>query len=143
MQHGRDKAAFSEGIRRFRPTPRNGHRRTDPVGPVRATNGRRTADCMIPVPQVSGTKSYSPTPCSTRNTADVSPALVTRCGRFGGTEKVWPRDSPRLIAGGVSKGGIRDAERKLPVVPRAFEWFVAGRQPLLRIGWVIVRPKAP
>src|SRR5207247_8280135 len=44
------------------------------------------------VGQVSGTKSYSPIPCRTRNTADVSPALVTRCGRFGGTEKVWPRD---------------------------------------------------
>ncbi|MFL6827022.1 MAG: hypothetical protein ACJ8E2_11225, partial [Bradyrhizobium sp.] len=29
----------------------------------------------------------------------------------------------------------------VPEVPRAFEWFVAGRQPLLRIGWAIVRPK--
>jgi len=28
-------------------------------------------------------------------------------------------------------------------VPRAFEWMVNGRQPLLRIGWGIVRPKAP
>jgi hypothetical protein len=28
-------------------------------------------------------------------------------------------------------------------VPRAFDWFVSGRQPLLRIGWAIVRPKAP
>jgi hypothetical protein len=27
-------------------------------------------------------------------------------------------------------------------VPRAFDWFVSGRQPLLRIGWAIVRPKA-
>ena len=59
---------------------------------VMCHNRRRTAGRMIRVPQVSGTKSYSPTPCSTRNTADVSPALVTRCGRFGGTEKVWPRD---------------------------------------------------
>src|SRR5882672_7877417 len=55
---------------------------------VMCYNRRRTADRMIRVLQVSGTKSYSPTPCSTRNTADVSPALVTRCGRFGGTEKV-------------------------------------------------------
>jgi hypothetical protein len=31
----------------------------------------------------------------------------------------------------------------VPEVPRAFEWFVAGRQPLLRIGWAIVRPKLP
>jgi Dolichyl-phosphate-mannose-protein mannosyltransferase len=31
----------------------------------------------------------------------------------------------------------------VPEVPRAFEWFIAGRQPLLRIGWAIVRPKAP
>src|SRR3984957_1014173 len=31
----------------------------------------------------------------------------------------------------------------VPEVPRAFEWFVNGRQPLLRIGWAIVRPKAP
>ena len=28
-------------------------------------------------------------------------------------------------------------------VPRAFEWLVNGRQPLLRIGWAIVRPKGP
>ncbi len=31
----------------------------------------------------------------------------------------------------------------VPEVPRAFEWLVNGRQPLLRIGWGIVRPKAP
>jgi hypothetical protein len=31
----------------------------------------------------------------------------------------------------------------VPEVPRAFEWFVNGRQPLLRIGWAIVRPKTP
>jgi hypothetical protein len=31
----------------------------------------------------------------------------------------------------------------VPEVPRAFEWPVTGRQPLLRIGWAIVRPKAP
>ena len=30
-----------------------------------------------------------------------------------------------------------------PEVPRAFEWLVNGRQPLLRIGWAIVRPKRP
>jgi hypothetical protein len=30
-----------------------------------------------------------------------------------------------------------------PEVPRAFEWTVNGRQPLLRIGWAIVRPKGP
>jgi hypothetical protein len=29
----------------------------------------------------------------------------------------------------------------VPEVPRAFEWMVNGRQPLLRIGWAIVRPK--
>jgi hypothetical protein len=29
-----------------------------------------------------------------------------------------------------------------PEVPRAFDWLVNGRQPLLRIGWAIVRPKA-
>jgi hypothetical protein len=29
----------------------------------------------------------------------------------------------------------------VPEVPRAFEWLVNGRQPLLRIGWGIVRPK--
>jgi hypothetical protein len=29
----------------------------------------------------------------------------------------------------------------VPEVPRAFEWFITGRQPLLRIGWAIVRPK--
>jgi Dolichyl-phosphate-mannose-protein mannosyltransferase len=31
----------------------------------------------------------------------------------------------------------------VPEVPRAFDWLVNGRQPLLRIGWAIVRPKAP
>jgi hypothetical protein len=31
----------------------------------------------------------------------------------------------------------------VPEVPRAFEWYVGGRQPLLRIGWAIVRPKNP
>ena len=31
----------------------------------------------------------------------------------------------------------------VPELPRAFEWFVTGRQPLLRIGWAIVRPKTP
>jgi len=31
----------------------------------------------------------------------------------------------------------------VPEVPRVFEWMVNGRQPLLRIGWAIVRPKAP
>jgi hypothetical protein len=31
----------------------------------------------------------------------------------------------------------------VPEVPRAFEWFVTGRQPLLRIGWAIMRPKTP
>ena len=31
----------------------------------------------------------------------------------------------------------------VPEVPRAFEWLVNGRQPLLRVGWAIVRPKAP
>jgi hypothetical protein len=30
----------------------------------------------------------------------------------------------------------------VPEVPRAFERLVNGRQPLLRIGWGIVRPKA-
>jgi hypothetical protein len=30
-----------------------------------------------------------------------------------------------------------------PEVPRSFEWLVNGRQPLLRIGWAIVRPKGP
>jgi hypothetical protein len=29
----------------------------------------------------------------------------------------------------------------VPEVPRAFEWLITGRQPLLRIGWAIVRPK--
>jgi Dolichyl-phosphate-mannose-protein mannosyltransferase len=31
----------------------------------------------------------------------------------------------------------------VPEVPRAFERLVDGRQPLLRIGWAIVRPKGP
>jgi hypothetical protein len=31
----------------------------------------------------------------------------------------------------------------VPEVPQAFDWLVDGRQPLLRIGWAIVRPKTP
>jgi Dolichyl-phosphate-mannose-protein mannosyltransferase len=31
----------------------------------------------------------------------------------------------------------------VPEVPRAFERMVTGRQPLLRIGWAIVRPQTP
>src|SRR5205823_14948573 len=31
----------------------------------------------------------------------------------------------------------------VPEVPRAFEWYVNGRQPLLRIGRALLRPKAP
>jgi len=31
----------------------------------------------------------------------------------------------------------------VPEVPRTFEWLVDGRQPVMRIGWAIVRPKAP
>jgi hypothetical protein len=31
----------------------------------------------------------------------------------------------------------------VPEVPHAFDWLVNGRQPLLRIGWAIVRPKGP
>jgi hypothetical protein len=31
----------------------------------------------------------------------------------------------------------------VPEVPRAFDRLVNGRQPLLRIGWAIVRPKGP
>ncbi|MDO9058114.1 MAG: glycosyltransferase family 39 protein, partial [Bradyrhizobium sp.] len=29
----------------------------------------------------------------------------------------------------------------VPEVPQTFDWLVTGRQPLLRIGWAIVRPK--
>lgn len=29
----------------------------------------------------------------------------------------------------------------VPEVPRSFDWLINGRQPLLRIGWAIVRPK--
>jgi hypothetical protein len=35
----------------------------------------------------------------------------------------------------------RDFPGLVPEVPRAFDWLVNGRQPLLRIGWAIVRPK--
>jgi 4-amino-4-deoxy-L-arabinose transferase-like glycosyltransferase len=31
----------------------------------------------------------------------------------------------------------------VPEVPRSFDWMINGRQPVLRIGWGIVRPKAP
>jgi hypothetical protein len=31
----------------------------------------------------------------------------------------------------------------VPEVPRSFDWMINGRQPVLRIGWAIVRPKGP
>jgi len=31
----------------------------------------------------------------------------------------------------------------VPEVPRSFDWLISGRQPPLRIGWAIVRPKGP
>ena len=31
----------------------------------------------------------------------------------------------------------------VPELPRVFDRMVSGRQPLLRIGWAIVRPKQP
>jgi hypothetical protein len=51
--------------------------------------------------------------------------------RASDTEGTPPPDIARRFPGLV------------PEVPRAFEWFVTGRQPLLRIGWAIVRPKTP
>jgi dolichyl-phosphate-mannose-protein mannosyltransferase len=38
---------------------------------------------------------------------------------------------------------VRQFPNLVPEVPHAFEWLVNGRQPPLRIGWAIVRPKAP
>src|SRR5262245_20020961 len=37
-------------------------------------------------PSLAREKSYSPMPCRTKNTAEKSPAFLTRCGRLGGTE---------------------------------------------------------
>ncbi|WP_315782144.1 MULTISPECIES: glycosyltransferase family 39 protein [unclassified Bradyrhizobium] len=31
----------------------------------------------------------------------------------------------------------------VPEVPRSFDWLINGRQPVLRIGWAIVRPRGP
>jgi hypothetical protein len=31
----------------------------------------------------------------------------------------------------------------VPEVPRAFDRWINGRRPALRIGWAIIRPKAP
>jgi hypothetical protein len=45
---------------------------------------------------------------------------------------------------GTPPPGIRQRFPGLvPEVPQSFDWLVNGRQPLLRIGWAIVRPKAP
>jgi hypothetical protein len=54
--------------------------------------------------------------------------VVWRASDTGGTP---PADIARQFPGLV------------PEVPRAFERLVNGRQPVLRIGWAIVRPKAP
>jgi len=66
----------------------------------------------------------------------LSPAKFSETGgvvvwRASDTEGTPPPDIARRFPGLV------------PEVPRAFEWFVTGRQPLLRIGWAIVRPKTP
>ena len=31
----------------------------------------------------------------------------------------------------------------VPELPQRFDWLVAGRQPPLRIGWALLRPKGP
>ena len=51
------------------------------VGPLDEQDIRHRAVYVL----VKGTKSYSPMPCSTRNVAELSPPLVTRCGRRGAT----------------------------------------------------------
>jgi hypothetical protein len=63
--------------------------------------------------QVRGTKSYSPMPCRTRKTADVSPALVTRCGRFGRTANVCQASVVSLLWGLAERyGSIRPRHKK-------------------------------
>jgi Dolichyl-phosphate-mannose-protein mannosyltransferase len=54
--------------------------------------------------------------------------VVWRAADTGGTP---PPDIAKLFPG------------LAPEVPQAFDRLVNGRQPLLRIGWAIVRPKAP
>ena len=51
--------------------------------------------------------------------------------RASDTDGTPPADIAQLFPGLV------------PEVPRAFDWLVNGRQPLLRVGWAIVRPKGP
>jgi len=51
---------------------------------------------------------------------------------------VWRASDYGRHAAGRHRATI---SRPGPEVPRAFEWPVTGRQPLLRIGWAIVRPK--
>ena len=51
--------------------------------------------------------------------------------RASGTDGTPPPDIARQFPG------------LAPEVPQAFDWLVNGRQPSLRIGWAIVRPKAP
>jgi hypothetical protein len=51
--------------------------------------------------------------------------------RASGTDGTPPPDIAKLFPGLV------------PEVPQAFDRLVNGRQPLLRIGWAIVRPKGP
>jgi hypothetical protein len=62
---------------------------------------------------------------------------ATRFGETGGVV-VW-RSSD--TAGTPPPEIARRFPGLVPEVPRAFEWLVNGRQPLLRIGWGIVRPK--
>jgi hypothetical protein len=58
-----------------------------PGGQATRTRTRNIAvEIFSQLTRVSGTKSYSPTPCRTKKVASVSPLLVTRCGRRGLTE---------------------------------------------------------
>ena len=80
---------------------------------------------------------------------------VTIRSNARGTSGTRPGNRCAISAGGVVVWQASDtvgtpppdiAQRfpgLVPEVPRAFEWFVTGRQPLLRIGWAIVRPKTP
>jgi hypothetical protein len=64
---------------------------------------------------------------------------LTKFGETGGVV-VWRASD---TAGTPPPDIVRRFPDLVPEVPRAFEWLVNGRQPLLRIGWGIVRPKTP
>src|SRR6202043_4260436 len=73
-------------------------------------------------------------------TPKLSPWVSIRDVMAKGAIVVWPTTD---TAGTPPTAILEDFPDIVPEVPRAFERTVQGRLPLLRIGWALIRPRAP